>query len=78
MTVEPVTAKVTEKGGLELTKVQGEDGKYTVKVEYEQTLTLVSELDGYDPIEEPVVIAAADKTVPLTMVKSKVSSLIKY
>ena len=78
MTVDPVTAEVTEKGGLELTKVQGEDGKYTVKVEYEQTLTLVSKLLGHETIEEPVVIGAEHKTVPLKMKKSKVSSLMKY
>ena len=70
MTADPKTAKVTEKGGLVLTKV--EDGKYTADVEYEQKLTLVSELDGYDKIEKEVEIGAKDKTEDLKMVKSKV------
>ena len=70
VTVDPVTAEVTEKGGLVLTKV--EDGKYTAEVEFEQKLTLVSELDGHDKIEKEVTIGAEDKTEDLKMVKSKV------
>ena len=66
----PQTAKVTEKGGLVLTKV--EDGKYTAEVEYEQKLTLMSELEGHDKIEKEVTIGAEDKTEDLKMVKSKV------
>ena len=71
MTVDPKTAKVTEKGGLKLTKA--EDGKYTAEVEFEQKLTLVSELEGYDKVEKEVEIAAEDKTEDLKMTKSKVS-----
>ena len=70
MTADPVTAKVTENGGLVLTKV--EDGKYTAEVEFEQKLTLVSELEGYDKIEKEVEIGAEDKNEDLKMVKSKV------
>ena len=70
MTVDPKTAKVTEKGGLKLTKA--EDGKYTAEVEFEQKLTLVSELEGYDKIEKEVTIGAEDKTEDLKMSKSKV------
>ena len=70
MTVDPKTAKVTEKGGLVLTKV--EDGKYTAEVEYEQTLTLMSELEGHNKIEKQVTIGTEDKTEDLKMVKSKV------
>ena len=69
--MDPKTAKVTEKGGLELTKA--EDGKYTAEVEFEQKLTLVSELEGYDKIEKEVTIAAEDKTEELKMAKSKVT-----
>ena len=72
MTVDPVTAEVTEKGGLELTKVQGEDGKYTVEVEYEQKLTLMSELLGHVKIEKEVTIGAEDKTEALVMSKKEV------
>ena len=71
MTVDPKTATVTEKGGLKLTKV--EDGKYTAEVEFEQKITLVSELEGYDKVEKEVTIGAEDKTEALTMAKSKVS-----
>ena len=69
--MDPKTAKVTEKGGLKLTKA--EDGKYTAEVEFEQKLTLVSELLGYETVEKEVVIAAEDKTEELKMTKSKVS-----
>ena len=69
--MDPKTAKVTEKGGLELIKV--EDGKYTAAVEFEQKLTLVSELDGHDKLEKEVVIGTEDKTEDLKMVKTKVS-----
>ena len=74
--MDPVTAKVTEKGGLKLTKI--EDGKYTIEVEYEQKLTLMSELLGYDKVEKEVTIGAEDKTEALTMAKSKVSVSSKY
>ena len=70
MTVDPKTATVTEKGGLKLTKV--EDGKYTAEVEFQQKLTLVSELEGHDKIEKEVEIGAEDKTEDLKMSKSKV------
>ena len=68
--MDPVTAKVTEKGGLKLTKV--EDGKYTVEVEYEQKLTLMSELLGHVKIEKEVTIGAEDKTEALVMSKKEV------
>ena len=70
MTVDPKTAKVTEKGGLMLTKAV--DGKYTAEVEFEQKLTLVSELEGYDKIEKEVTIGAEDKTEALVMSKKEV------
>ena len=70
MTVDPKTATVTEKGGLVLTKV--EDGKYNAEVEFEQKLTLVSELEGHDKIEKEIEIGAEDKTEDLKMSKSKV------
>ena len=70
MTVDPKTAKVTEKGGLKLTKV--EDGKYTVEVEYEQKLSLMSELLGYVKIEQEVTIGAEDKIEALVMSKKEV------
>ena len=76
MTADPKTAKVTEKGGLVLTKV--EDGKYTAEVEFEEKLTLVSELEGYEKVEKEVEIGAEDKTEALAMVKSKVSNSSKY
>ena len=76
MTVEPKTAKVTEKGGLELTKI--EDGKYTAEVEFEQKLTLVSELEGHDKIEKEVEIGPEDKTEDLKMSKSKVCSSTNF
>ena len=69
--MDPKTAKVTEKGGLKLTKA--EDGKYTAEVEFEQKLKLVSELLGHDKVEKEVTIGAEDKTEALTMAKSKVS-----
>ena len=68
--MDPKTAKVTEKGGLELTKA--EDGKYTAEVDFEQKLTLVSELLGYDKVEKEVEIAAEDKTEALVMSKKEV------
>ena len=71
MTVDPKTAKITEKGGLKLNKA--EDGKYTAEVEFQQKLTLVSELEGHDKIEKEVEIGAEDKTEDLKMTKSKVS-----
>ena len=74
--MDPVTAKVTEKGGLKLTKI--EDGKYTIEVEYEQKLTLMSELLGYDKVEKEVTIGAEDKTEALKMSKSKVSISTNY
>ena len=76
MTVDPKTAKVTEKGGLKLTNVEA--GKYTAEVEFEQKLTLVSELLGYDKVEKEVTIGAEDKTEALTMAKSKVSISTNY
>ena len=76
MIVDPKTAKVTEKGGLKLTKA--EDGKYTAEVEFEQKLTLVSELEGYDKLEKEVTIGAEDKTEDLKMAKSKVSISTNY
>ena len=69
--MDPKTAKVTEKGGLKLTKA--EEGTYTTEVEFEQKLILVSELEGYDKIEKEVEIGAEDKTEDLKMSKSKVS-----
>ena len=74
--MDPKTAKVTEKGGLKLTKV--EDGKYTAEAEFEQKLTLVSELEGHDKIEKEVVIGAEDKTEDLKMSKSKVCIATNY
>ena len=74
--MDPKTAVVTEKGGLKLTKV--EDGKYTAEVEFEQKLTLVSELEGYDKVEKEVEIAAEDKTEELKMSKSKVRISTNY
>ena len=68
--MDPKTAEVTEKGGLKLTKV--EDGKYTAKVEFEQKLTLVSELLGHVKIEKEVTIGAEDKTEALVMSKKEV------
>ena len=76
MTVDPKTATVTEKGGLVLNKV--EDGKYTAEVEYEQKLTLVSELEGHDKIEKEIEIGAEDKTEDLKMSKSKVCLSTNY
>ena len=76
MTVDPKTAKVTEKGGLKLNKV--EDGMYTAEVEFEQKLTLVSELEGHDKIEKEVEIGADDKTENLKMSKAKVSISTNY
>ena len=76
MTVDPKTATVTEKGGLELTKV--EDGKYTVGVKFAQKLTLVSELEGHDKVEKEVQIGAEDKTENLKMSKSKASISTNY
>ena len=76
MTVDPITAVVTEKGGLKLTKV--EDGKYTAAVEFEQKLTLVSELEGHDKIEKEIEIGAEDKTEDLKMSKSKVCISTNY
>ena len=76
MTVDPKTAVVTEKGGLMLTKV--EDGKYTAEVEFEQKLTLVSELEGHDKIEKEVEIGAEDKIEDLKMSKSKVCLSTNY
>ena len=75
MTVEPKTAKLTETGGLVLTKVEGEEGKYQASVEFEQMLTLESELEGYDKITKPITIGPEDKTEALKMDKSKVSSI---
>ena len=74
--MNPKTAEVTEKGGLKLTKV--EDGKYTAEVEFQQKLTLVSELEGYDKVEKEVEIGAEDKTEGLKMTKSKVSISTNY
>ena len=74
--MDPKTAKVTEMGGLKLTKA--EDGKYTAEVEFEQKLTLVSELEGYDKIVKEVVIGAEDKTEDLKMSKSKVCISTNY
>ena len=76
MTVDPKTATVTEKGGLKLTKV--EDGKYTAEVEFQQKLTLVSELEGYDKVEKEVEIGPEDKTEDLKMSKSKVCIYTNY
>ena len=76
MTVDPKTGKVTEKGGLKLTKA--EDGKYTAEVEFQQKLTLMSELEGYDKIEKELEIGAEDKSEELKMVKSKVISSTNY
>ena len=74
--MDPKTAAVTEKGGLVLTKV--EDGKYTAEVEFEQKLTLVSELEGHDKIEKEVTIGAEDKNEDLKMSKSKVCSSTNF
>ena len=74
--MDPKKAVVAEKGGLKLTKA--EDGKYTAEVEFEQKLTLVSELEGYDKLEKEVTIGAEDKTEDLKMSKSKVSVSSKY
>ena len=74
--MDPKTGKVTEKGGLKLTKA--EDGKYTAEVEFQQKLTLMSELEGYDKIEKELEIGAEDKTEELKMAKSKVSSSTNY
>ena len=68
--MDPKTAEVTEKGGLKLTKV--EDGKYTVEVEYEQKLTLMSELLGHVKIEKEVTVGAEDKTEAVVMSKKEV------
>ena len=76
MTVDPKTAMVTEKGGLKLSKA--EDGKFTAQVEFQQKLTLVSELEGYDKVEKEVEIGAEDKTEDLKMTKSKVSISTNY
>ena len=83
MTVEPKTAKVTETGGLVLTKVEGEEGKYQASVEFEQMLTLESELEGYDKIIKPITIGAEDKSESLVMGLKLVSSfsnclIVKY
>ena len=76
MTVDPKTAMVTEKGGLKLSK--SEDGKFTAEVEFQQKLTLVSELEGYDKVEKEVKIGAEDTTEDLKMTKSKVSISENY
>ena len=76
MTVDPKTATVTEKGGLTLSQV--EDGKYTAIVEFQQKLTLVSELAGHDKIEKEVEIGAEDKFEDLKMSKSKVCISTNY
>ena len=68
--MEPKTAKVTEKGGLKLAKA--EDGKYTAEVEFQQKLTLMSELLGHVKIEKEVTISAEDKTEALVMSKKEV------
>ena len=74
--MDPKTAKVTEKGGLKLTNTEA--GKYTAEVEFEQKLTLVSELLGYEKVENEVVIGAEDKTEALKMEKSKVYIFTNY
>ena len=58
MTVEPKTAKVTvsSKLPLDLQKSTSEDGKFTAKVEFEQDLTLVAELAGYERLEKQIKI----------------------
>ena len=58
VTVEPKTAKVTvsSKLPLDLQRSTSEDGKFTAKVEFEQNLTLVAELAGYETIEKKITI----------------------
>ena len=74
VTVDPTNAQVEEKDGLvAFTKVG--DGIFTAPVEYEQQLKVVSTLVGYDPIERPVTIEAADKAEKIEMTKTKVSLL---
>ena len=76
VTVVPTNAQIAEKDGLvAFTKVDGQDGKFTAPVEYEQQLKVVSTLVGYDPIERPVTIEAADKAEKIEMTKTKVSLL---
>ena len=74
--MDPITAVITEKGGLKLSKV--EDGKYTAEVEFEQKLTLLAELEGYDNIEKEVTIGAQHKNEDLKMSKSKVCISTNY
>merc|ERR1711862_857800 len=50
---------------------KAEDGKFTAEAEFQQKLTLVSELEGYDKVEKEVEIGAEDKTEDLKMTKSK-------
>ena len=77
VTVVPTNAQVAEKdGSVAFTKVEGEEGKFTAPVEFEQQLKVVSTLVGYDPIERPVTIEAADnKAETITMTKTKVRLL---
>ena len=76
MTVVPPSAQVADKAGVvTFTKVDGQDGKFTAPVEYEQQLKVMSTLVGYDPIERPVTIEAADKAEKIEMIRSKVSLL---
>ena len=77
MTVVPPTAQVADKAGVvTFTKVDGQDGKFTAPVEYEQQITVVSTLVGYDTIDTPVTIEAADdKAETITMTKTKVRLL---
>ena len=76
MTVVPPNAQVAEKdASVAFTKVEGEDGKFVATVEYQQQLKVVSTLVGYDPIERPVTIEAADIAEKIEMTKTKVSLL---
>ena len=77
MTVVPTNAQVAEKdGSVAFTNVEGEDGKFVATVEYQQQLKVVSTLVGYDTIDTPVTIEAADdKAEIITMTKTKVRLL---
>ena len=76
VTVDPTNAQVTDKAGaVTFTPVDGQDGQFTAPVEYEQQITVVSTLVGYDEIERVVTIEAANKDESITMTKSQVRLL---
>ena len=72
MTPKTATLKIDDEA-----KTLDADGKFTMNVDFDTKLKLVTELDGYEVDTQDVTILAKDNIVNINLSKAKVTKTIR-